>query len=90
MERIDKVLSNMGFGSRREIKDKIKNKTVFVDGTMVKDPGLKVDPYEARMVIEGEEVYYKYKDKIGETVTGVLEIKNYEDGIKRFDIISLS
>lgn len=37
-------------------------------------------------VIEGKEVYYKYKDKIG----GVLEIKNYEDGIKRFDIISLS
>ncbi len=49
----------MGFGSRREIKDKIKNKTVFVDGTMVKDPGLKVDPYEARMVIEGEEVFYR-------------------------------
>ena len=59
MERIDKVLSNMGFGSRREIKDKIKNKTVFVDGNLVKDPGLKVDPYEARMVIEGEEVFYR-------------------------------
>lgn len=41
-------------------------------------------------VIEGAEVYYKYKDKIGETVTGVLEIKNYEDGTKRFDIISLN
>ena len=43
-----------------------------------------------KYVIEGKEVYYKYKDKIGETVTGVLEIKNYEDGIKRFDIISLN
>lgn len=41
-------------------------------------------------VIGGKEVYYKYKDKIGETATGVLEIKNYEDGTKRFDIISLS
>lgn len=43
-----------------------------------------------KYVIEGKEVYYKYKDKIGETVTGVLEIKNYEDGTKRLDIISLS
>lgn len=43
-----------------------------------------------KYVIKGKEVYYKYKDKIGETVTGVLEIKNYEDGTKRFDIISLS
>ena len=49
-----------------------------------------VDYDDNQYVIEGKEVYYKYKDKIGETVTGVLEIKNYEDGIKRFDIISLS
>lgn len=49
-----------------------------------------VDYDDNQYIIEGEEVYYKYKNKIGETVTGVLEIKNYEDGIKRFDIISLS
>jgi hypothetical protein len=41
-------------------------------------------------VIKGEEVYYKYKDKIGETVTGTLEIENYEDGTKKFNIVSLS
>lgn len=49
-----------------------------------------VDYDDNQYVIEGEEIYYKYKDKIGETVTGVLEVKSYEDGIKRFDIISLS
>ena len=49
-----------------------------------------VDYDDNQYVIEGKEVYYKYKDKIGETVMGVLEIKNYEDGTKRFDIISLS
>lgn len=59
MERIDKVLSNMGFGSRREIKDKIKKKVVFVNGNVVKDVGLKVNPYEDRMVIEEEEVVYR-------------------------------
>ena len=49
-----------------------------------------VDYNGNQYVIKGEEVYYKYKDKIGEPVTGTLEIKNYEDGIKRFDIISLN
>lgn len=49
----------MGFGSRREIKDKIKKKSVFVNGELVKDVGLKVDPYEDKMVIEGEEVFYR-------------------------------
>ncbi len=59
MERIDKVLSNMGFGSRREIKDKIKKKSVLVNGELVKDVGLKVDPYSDKIVIEGEEVFYR-------------------------------
>ncbi len=59
MERIDKVLSNMGFGSRREIKEKIKKKSVLVNGTLVKDVGLKVNPYEDKIVIEGEEVFYR-------------------------------
>ncbi|HBT19380.1 MAG TPA: 16S rRNA pseudouridine(516) synthase [Clostridiaceae bacterium] len=59
VERIDKVLSNMGFGSRKEIKEKIKKKTVTVDDTLVTDPGYKVDPEEAKIVIEGEEVYYR-------------------------------
>lgn len=58
-ERIDKVLSNMGFGSRKEIKEKIKEKLVTVEGNLVKDPGLKVDPEEDKIVIEGEEVFYR-------------------------------
>jgi 16S rRNA pseudouridine516 synthase len=58
-ERIDKVLSNMGFGSRKEIKEKIKAKLVTVEGVLVKDPGQKVDPEEDRIIIEGEEVIYR-------------------------------
>ncbi len=58
-ERVDKVLSNMGFGSRREIKDKMKKKLVTVEGVVVTDPGCKVDPYEDKIVIEGEEVFYR-------------------------------
>ena len=48
-----------------------------------------VDYNGNQYVIKGEEIYYKYKDKTGETVIGTLEIKNYEDGTKKFDIINL-
>lgn len=58
-ERIDKVLSNMGFGSRREIKEKVKKKVIFVNGELVRDPGMKVDPEQDKIVIEGEEVFYR-------------------------------
>ncbi|HSL86337.1 MAG TPA: pseudouridine synthase [Bacteroidales bacterium] len=59
LERIDKVLSNMGFGSRKEIKEKIKKKLVTVEGEIIKDPGFKVDPEETTIIIEGEEVFYR-------------------------------
>ena len=58
-ERVDKVLSNMGFGSRREIKEKMKKKLVTVDGVMITDPGFKVDPEADKIIIEGEEVFYR-------------------------------
>jgi 16S rRNA pseudouridine516 synthase len=58
-ERVDKVLSNMGFGSRREIKEKMKKKVVTVDGELITDPGFKVDPEEDKIIIEGEEVFYR-------------------------------
>lgn len=58
-ERIDKVLSNMGYGSRKEIKEKIKKNLVTVGGELVKDPGLKVDPEEEEIIVEGEEVFYR-------------------------------
>jgi len=59
MERIDKVLSNMGYGSRKEIKEKIKKKQILVNGETIKDPGFKVNPEEDKMIIEGEEVFYR-------------------------------
>jgi 16S rRNA pseudouridine516 synthase len=58
-ERIDKVLSNMGFGSRREIKEKVKKKVIFVNGELVLDPGMKVDPEQDKIIMEGEEVFYR-------------------------------
>lgn len=36
-----------------------------------------------------EEIYYAYKDRVGEVVPGKLEIKTYDDGSIWKDIVSL-
>jgi len=56
--RIDKLLSNLGLGSRSEIKKEIKKGRVTVNGSAIKDEGFKVD-YEADTVIyNGQEIGY--------------------------------
>ena len=45
--RIDKLLSDMGKGSRRDVKAAIKKGHVKVDDQVIRDFGLKVDPSEA-------------------------------------------
>lgn len=59
MERLDKVLSNLGYGSRKELKKIVKDKLVQVNGTVAKDCGLQVDPVKDKIVINGEEILYR-------------------------------
>jgi 16S rRNA pseudouridine516 synthase len=59
MERLDKVLSNSGYGSRKEIKILTKSGKVKVDGVVVKDSGMSVDPEKVRITIGSEEVLYR-------------------------------
>lgn len=39
--------------------------------------------------IGSSDTYNKYKDKIGKTVIGKLEIKTYDDGTVKYNIVSL-
>ena len=39
--------------------------------------------------VSGSDTYKNYKDKIGQTTTGELEIKTYDDGTVKYDIVSL-
>lgn len=39
--------------------------------------------------VSGSNTYNKYKDKIGQTVMGKLEINTYDDGTVNYDIIEL-
>lgn len=59
MERLDKVLSNLGYGSRKEIKALVKKGEVKVDGTVVKDSGLSIDPEKSEIFVGDERILYK-------------------------------
>ena len=37
----------------------------------------------------GSDIYNRYKDKVGQSATGKLEIRTYDDGTVRYDIVSL-
>lgn len=59
MERLDKILSNMGIGSRKEVKALVKAGEVFADGVQVSDPGLQIDPDITVISVCGQKLEYK-------------------------------
>ena len=59
MERLDKILSNSGYGSRKEIKNIVKRGTVKVDGIVVKDSAMNIDVLKSEISIGDDIVTYK-------------------------------
>lgn len=59
IERLDKVLSNMGYGSRKDVKNHIKNGLVKVNNNIIKDNGFKVNPYMDKINFDGEDILYR-------------------------------
>ncbi|MFD2446474.1 pseudouridine synthase [Bacillus sp. CGMCC 1.16607] len=57
--RIDKMLANLGFGSRKEVKKLLKDGAVKVNGELVKDAKAHIDPNQDVVTINGQEVVYK-------------------------------
>lgn len=58
-ERLDKVLSNMGYGSRKQVKQYIKDGLVTVNGELPQGNNVKVQPYEDEIIIDGQKVDYR-------------------------------
>ena len=58
-QRIDKVLSNLGYGSRSELKKICKNGLVKVNGKVINNPGVQVDVENDEIIFYGEKVTYK-------------------------------
>lgn len=59
MERIDKVLANLGYGTRKEVKALVKDGLIEVDNIVIKDSGMKVDPNTSVIKVSGETVNYR-------------------------------
>ena len=57
--RIDKMLANLGFGSRKEVKKLLKDGAVLVNGTQIKDGKEQINPAEDSVTVHGEAVEYK-------------------------------
>jgi len=56
MQRLDKLLSQAGVASRKELKTMIRAGRVTVDGIVVKNPELKVDETLAQVCVDGQPV----------------------------------
>lgn len=92
MMRIDKILANMGYGSRKEVKALLKQGVVKIGDNIVKSPKEHVDLENQVVSVNGDVVEYKEfvylmmnkppgvisstEDSEHETVIGLLE---YED-----------
>lgn len=59
MLRLDKVLSNSGIGSRKDVKAIIKQGLVTINGSIVKDPAFQFNPLESEILIDGNQLNYK-------------------------------
>jgi 16S rRNA pseudouridine516 synthase len=95
-ERIDKVLANMGYGTRKEVKALVKSGEISVNGEKVKDPGQHVAP-ETDEIFVGDKrlLYRKYVYIMMNKPQGVISATedNYdktvidllEDSLKNFE-----
>lgn len=95
MMRLDKLLAEMGIGTRSQAKDMAKKGRITVNGTPVKKADLKVDPERDVIAVDGQpiayaafEYYMLYKpqgvvsateDKVHETVVGLITKRKRND-----------
>lgn len=73
-ERIDKLLSHQGFGSRKDIKRLLRSAEVLLNGKRIYDPSLGIDPDSDELSLDGERVsfqreVYLMMNKIAHTVS---------------------
>lgn len=59
IQRLDKLLGNLGYGTRKEVKKLVKDGAIEVDGVLAKDPGAHVDPTSQIVCVNGVEINYR-------------------------------
>ncbi len=56
LERLDKILSHHGFGTRKDVKRLCHSRVVFLNGKLITDPAAKVDIDTDILEIDGERI----------------------------------
>ncbi len=90
--RIDKMLANLGYGSRKEVKQLLKSGAVMIDDVVVRDAKQHVNPETQTVTLNGEVIEYKEwiylmmnkpsgvvsatEDSVDETVIDLLELED--------------
>lgn len=59
MLRLDKFLADMGIGTRSEVKKYLKSNLVTINGKIVKDSSVKVNPDSDQVMFDGKPVKYQ-------------------------------
>jgi len=60
--RLDKFLSDCGLGTRKQLKEYIKNGMVTVDGNIISKPEFAVDPNKNEILFSGESLTENYSE----------------------------
>lgn len=58
-QRIDKILANLGYGTRKEVKEIIKSGAVEIEGVIITDTGFQVDTDAQIIKVNGKELLYR-------------------------------
>lgn len=58
-ERLDKILANSGYGTRKEVKAIVKSGRISMNGKIIKDSSIHADPELDNIIIDGEPIKYK-------------------------------
>lgn len=78
MERLDKILSHEGFGSRKDIKKLLRHAEVLINGKQTFDPSTQINMEKDIITIDGEQIdlhqnIYLMMNKIMHTVSSTKE-----------------
>lgn len=57
--RLDKLLSKVGYGSRKEVKRIITEGLVTVNNEVIKRPQTNIDPEQDNIYVEGQKIHYR-------------------------------
>lgn len=58
MERLDKILSHLNYGTRKEVKKLVKDGEVFVNGEIIYNSDMKIDPEKDVIEVFNEKIKY--------------------------------